>query len=134
MFCRDLQGHCGGFLQYLQGKSCNIYIFSLQFLQFVNIAGKICKYYRIFHADIAENPCRVPVNPWKHLECSTFDESFFKFKCLNVQSAVLRVESKASSRARLFISLCLAVPQSVVRASNGANPICIQSLAVLLLL
>ena len=26
------------------------------------IAGKICKYYRIFHADIAENPCRVPVN------------------------------------------------------------------------
>ena len=65
---------------------------------------------------------------------STFDESFFKFKCLNVQSAVLRVESKASSRARLFISLCLAVPQSVVRASNGANPICIQSLAVLLLL
>ena len=62
-----------------------------------------------------------------------FDDTFFKFKCLNVQSAVLRVESKAS-RARLFISLCLAVPQSVVRASNGANPICIQSLAVLLLL
>ena len=30
---------------------------------------------------------------------------------------------------RLFISLCLAVPQSVVRASNGADPICIQSLA-----
>ena len=28
------------------------------FLQSVNIAGKICKYYRIFPADIAENPCR----------------------------------------------------------------------------
>ena len=39
-----------------------------------------------------------------------FDDTFFKFKCLNVQSAVLRVESKAC-RARLFISLCLAVPQ-----------------------
>ena len=31
--CRDLQGLCGGFLQYLQGKSCNIYRFSLQSLQ-----------------------------------------------------------------------------------------------------
>ena len=65
--CRDLQGLCRGFLQYLQGKSCNIYRFSLQFLQFVNIAGKTCKYYRIFPADIAEYPCRVPVNPCKHL-------------------------------------------------------------------
>ena len=64
------QGLCRGFLQYLQGKSCNIYRFSLQFLQSVNIAGKICKYYRIFLADIAENPCRVPVNPCKHLQCS----------------------------------------------------------------
>ena len=64
---RDLQGLCGGFLQYLQGKSCNIYRFSLQFLQSVRIAGKICKYYRIFPADIAENPRRVPVNPCKHL-------------------------------------------------------------------
>ena len=27
---RDLQGLCGGFLQYLQGKPCNIYRFSLQ--------------------------------------------------------------------------------------------------------
>ena len=27
---RDLQGLCGGFLQYLQGKLCNIYRFSLQ--------------------------------------------------------------------------------------------------------
>ena len=68
--CRDLQGLCRGFLQYLQGKSCNIYRFSLQFLQSVNIAGKICKYYRIFPADIAENPCRVPINPCKHLECT----------------------------------------------------------------
>ena len=29
----------------------------------------ICKYYRVFPADIAENPCRVPVNPCKHLQC-----------------------------------------------------------------
>ena len=28
---RDLQGLCGGFLQYLQEKPCNIYSFSLQF-------------------------------------------------------------------------------------------------------
>ena len=68
--CRDLQGLCRGFLQYMQGKSCNIYRFSLQFLQSVNIAGKICKYYRIFPADIAENPCRVPVNPIKPLQCN----------------------------------------------------------------
>ena len=68
--CRDLQRLCRGFLQYLQGKSCNIYRLSLEFLQSVNIAGKICKYYRIFPADIAENPCKVPVNPCKHLECS----------------------------------------------------------------
>ena len=67
--CRGLQGLYRGFLQYLQGKSCNIYRFSLQYLQIAEIAGKICKYYRIFPADIAENPCRVPVNPCKHLEC-----------------------------------------------------------------
>ena len=67
--CRDLQGLCRGFLQYLQGKSCNIYRFSLQYLQIAEIAGKTCKYYMIFPADIAENPCRVPVNPCKHLEC-----------------------------------------------------------------
>ena len=69
--CRDLQGLCRGFLQYLQGKSCNIYRFSLQFLQSVNIAGEICKYYRIFPAYIAENPRRVPVNPCKRLQCGT---------------------------------------------------------------
>ena len=67
---RDLQGLCRGFLQYLQGKSCNIYRFSLQYLQIAEIAGKICKYYRIFPADIAENPWRVPVNPCKHLQCT----------------------------------------------------------------
>ena len=27
--CRELQGLCWGFLQYLQGKPCNIYRFSL---------------------------------------------------------------------------------------------------------
>jgi hypothetical protein len=55
---RDLQGLCRGFLQYLQGKPCNIYRFSLQYLQIAEIAGKIVKYYRMFPADIAENPCR----------------------------------------------------------------------------
>ena len=68
--CRDLQGLCRGFLQYLQGKSCNIYRFSLQYLQIAEIAEKLCKYYRIFPADILENPCRVPVNPCKHLQCN----------------------------------------------------------------
>ena len=83
--CRDLQGLCRGFLQYLQGKSCNIYRFSLQFLQSVNIAGKICKYYRVFLADIAENPCRVPVNPCKHLQC-TFDKKFHLIRNLTYPS------------------------------------------------
>ena len=69
--CWDLQGLCMGFLQYLQGKSCNMYRFSLPYLQIAEITGKICKYHRIFPADIAENPCRVPVNPCKHLQCST---------------------------------------------------------------
>jgi hypothetical protein len=69
---RDLQGLCRGFLQYLQGKPCNIYRFSLQYLQIAEIAGKIFKYYRMFPADIAENPCRVPVNPCKHLQCSIY--------------------------------------------------------------
>ena len=36
----------------------------------LQIAGKICKYYRVFPADIAENPSRVPVNPCKHLQCN----------------------------------------------------------------
>ena len=75
--CRDLQGLCGGFLQYLQGKTWNIYRFSLQSLQIAGIAGKICKYYRIFPADIAENPFRVPVNPCKHLQCSLSE--FFRY-------------------------------------------------------
>ena len=33
------------------------------------IAGKICKYYRVFPADIAEKPIKDPVNPCKHLQC-----------------------------------------------------------------
>ena len=61
--CRELQGLCGGFLQYLQGKPCNIYRFSLQSLQ-------SCKYDRVFPADIAENPHRVPAIPCKHLQCN----------------------------------------------------------------
>ena len=72
MFAGIYRDSAGGFLQYLQGKSCNIYRFSLQYLQIAEIAGKTCKYYRIFPADIAENPCRVPVNPCKHLQCILF--------------------------------------------------------------
>ena len=53
--CRELQGLCGGFLQYLHGKPCNIYRFSLQYLQ-------SCKYYRVFPADISENPLQSPCN------------------------------------------------------------------------
>ena len=81
--CRDLQGLCGVFLQYLQGKSCNICRFSLQFLQSVRIAGKICKYSRFFPADIAENPRRVPVNPCKHLQCSNCGKSHYVQVILN---------------------------------------------------
>ena len=56
-------GNCRGFLQYLQGKPCNIY-------RFTEFAGKICIYYRVFPADIAENPRRVPAIPCKHLQCT----------------------------------------------------------------
>ena len=30
----------------------------------------ICKYYRVFPADIAEKPLNKPVNPCKHLQCA----------------------------------------------------------------
>ena len=34
-------------------------------------AGKICKYYRVFPADIAEKLKNHPVNPCKHLQCNS---------------------------------------------------------------
>ena len=86
--CRDLQGLCGGFLQYLQGKTWNIYRFSLQSLQIAGIAGKICKYYRIFPTDIAKKPRRVPVNPCKHLQCMQDDALYYLSKWLNIFSLI----------------------------------------------
>ena len=65
MFAGNCRDSAGGFLQYLQGKPCNIY-------RFTKFAGKICIYYRVFPAHIActfaENPCRVPAIPCKHLQ------------------------------------------------------------------
>ena len=69
--CRDLQGLCGGFLQYLQGKPCNIYRFSLQSLQ-------SCKYYRVFPAILQKTPCRVPAIPCKHLQCTYILSTYLK--------------------------------------------------------
>ena len=62
MFAGNCRDSAGGFLQYLQGKPSNIY-------RIAGIAGKICIYYRVFPADIAENPRRVPAIPCKHLQC-----------------------------------------------------------------
>ena len=55
MFAGNCRDSAGGFLQYLQGKPCNIY-------RIAEIAVKICIYYRAIPADIAENPRRVPAN------------------------------------------------------------------------
>ena len=72
MFAGNCRDSAGGFLQYLQGKPCNIY-------RIAGIAGKICIYYRVFPADIAENPRRVPAIPCKHLQCGcAAKKSFFK--------------------------------------------------------
>ena len=65
MFTGIYRDSAGGFLQYLQGKPCNIY-------RFTEFAGKICIYYRVFPADIAENPRRVPAIPCKHLQCTVY--------------------------------------------------------------
>jgi hypothetical protein len=60
MFTGIYRDSAGVFLHYLQGKPCNIYRFSMQS---VNITG--------FSLQILQkNPCRVPVNPCKHLQCS----------------------------------------------------------------
>ena len=81
---RDLQGLCRGFLQYLQGKPCNIYrficnppaickFFPAIPLQSVNITG--------FSLQILQKtPRRVPVNPCKHLQCTvrTGPQQFWK--------------------------------------------------------
>ena len=61
---RNLQGLCGGVV-------CNICRENpVIFTDCRGIAGKICKYYRVFLANIAENPRRVPVNTCKHLQCT----------------------------------------------------------------
>ena len=64
LHCKCLQGFTGwlgGFSAISAGKTCNI----------CRDFPAICKYYRVFPADIAENPRRVPVNPCKHLQCIT---------------------------------------------------------------
>ena len=48
MFAGNCRDSAGGFLQYLQGKPCNIY-------RFTEFAGKICIYYRVLPADIEKN-------------------------------------------------------------------------------
>ena len=66
LHCKCLQGFTGTLL----GVFCNICRESpVIFTDCSGIAGKICKYYRVFSADIAENTCRVPANPCKHLQC-----------------------------------------------------------------
>ena len=62
MFAGNCRDSAGGFLQYLQGKPCNMF-------RFTEFAGKICIYYRVFLAVIAENPRIVPAIPCKHLQC-----------------------------------------------------------------
>ena len=65
-YCKCLQGFTGT----LRGLFCNIFRENPAiFTDCRGIAWKICKYYRVFPADIAENPRRVPVNPCKHLQC-----------------------------------------------------------------
>ena len=65
--CKCLQAFTGT----LRGVFCKICREnSVIFTDCRGIAGKICKYYRVFPADIAWNPCRVPVNPCKHLQCT----------------------------------------------------------------
>ena len=71
MFAGNCRDSAGGFLQYLQGKPCNIY-------RFTEFAGKICIYYRVFPADIAENPRRVPAIPCKHLQCTYILSTYLK--------------------------------------------------------
>ena len=52
-----------GVYRVIKGVSCNIYWdFSA-----------ICKYYRIFPADIAEKPLNHPVNPCIHLQCNVLN-------------------------------------------------------------
>ena len=49
------------------GKTCNI---CRDFLA-------ICKYYRVFPADIAEKPLNHPINPCKHLQCMVGIKIYF---------------------------------------------------------
>ena len=67
MFAGNCRDSAGGFLQYLQGKPCNIY-------RIAGIAGKICIYYRI----LQKTPCRVPAIPCKHLQCTYILSTYLK--------------------------------------------------------
>ena len=60
MFAGNCRDSAGGFLQYLQGKPCNIY-------RFTEFAGKSV-YNTGFSLQILQKiPCRVPAIPCKHL-------------------------------------------------------------------
>ena len=59
-----------GVYRVIKGLFCNIcWENPVIFTDFPCNPPAICKYYRVFPADIAENPRRVPVNPSKHLQC-----------------------------------------------------------------
>ena len=51
------------------GKTCNI----------CRDFPAICKYYRVFLADIEETPSNNPVIPCKHLQCISRSKRFGKF-------------------------------------------------------
>ena len=56
--CTTLQMFTGVY-RVIKGVFCNI----------CRDCPAICKYYRVFPADIAEKPLNHPVNPCKHLPC-----------------------------------------------------------------
>ena len=62
---RYLQGLCRGFSAISAGKPCNIYRLQGDCRE---IAGKICKCYGVFPADIVEKLFNHPINPCKHLQ------------------------------------------------------------------
>ena len=74
--CKCLQGFTGwlrGFSAISAGKTCNI----------CRDFPAICKYYRVFPADIAEKTLNHPVNPCKHLQCTPQIKLDFKNTNLN---------------------------------------------------
>jgi hypothetical protein len=70
------------------GVFCNICRENpLIFTDFPCNSPAICKYYRVFPADIAKKKRRVPVNPCKHLQCRICLKYFHQ--CSSKKSLVL---------------------------------------------